>query len=160
MLVARRKTSFFISLRSSKTAISLISICKHYAIDIADPSSMQDACYMNFLIWLSGRASERGIQRSEVRFLMATQIFFLCHTLVTRRKISSFKIHICANKILYGIFVKYSAGVKKSVSPSYLLFPYASRFPRHSVPLGYYQGRRVSSSSGSVVILRIIFTVA
>ena len=36
--------------------------------------------------WLSGRASERGIQRSEVRFLMGTQNFFLCPTLVTRRK--------------------------------------------------------------------------
>ena len=39
---------------------------KHYTIDIADPSSMQDACYKNFVIgplteeslWLSGRASE------------------------------------------------------------------------------------------------------
>ena len=37
-------------------------------------------------LWLSGRASERGIRRSEVRFLMGTQNFFLCPTLVTRRK--------------------------------------------------------------------------
>ena len=37
-------------------------------------------------LWLSGRASERGIQRSEVRFLMGTRYFFLCPTLVTRRK--------------------------------------------------------------------------
>ena len=37
-------------------------------------------------LWLSGRASERGIQRSEVRFLMGTQNFFLCPTLVPRRK--------------------------------------------------------------------------
>ena len=35
-------------------------------------------------LWLSGRASERGIRRSEVRFLMGTQNFFLCPTLVTR----------------------------------------------------------------------------
>ena len=34
------KTSFPISLPSSKLTISLISIYKHYAIDIADPSSM------------------------------------------------------------------------------------------------------------------------
>ena len=48
---------------------------------------------MNFVIDLAHcgvygsvvRASERGIQRSEVRFLMATQNFFLCPTLVTRR---------------------------------------------------------------------------
>ena len=31
-------------------------------------------------------ASERGIRRSEIRFLMGTQHFFLCPTLVTRRK--------------------------------------------------------------------------
>ena len=72
-----------ISLLSSKLIISLIIIYKHYAIDIADPSSMQDACDMNFVtdsltvesLWLSGRASERGIRRSEVRFLMRTQNF-------------------------------------------------------------------------------------
>ena len=32
------------------------------------------------------RASERGIRGSEVRFRMGTQNFFLCSTLVTRRK--------------------------------------------------------------------------
>ena len=32
---------------------SLISIYKHYAIDIADPSSMQDVCHMNFVIDLT-----------------------------------------------------------------------------------------------------------
>ena len=35
--------------------ISTISINKHYAIDIADPSSMQDACHMNFVINLAHR---------------------------------------------------------------------------------------------------------
>ena len=60
---------------------------ERYSIDIADPSSMQDTCHMNFLIdigvsmavespWLSGRASERRIRRSEVPFLMGTQNFF------------------------------------------------------------------------------------
>ena len=47
---------------------------------VSDPNSMQDMCHMNFVIdlipieslWLSGRASEHGIQRSEVRFLMGT----------------------------------------------------------------------------------------
>ena len=33
--------------------ISLISIYKHYANDIADPSSMQDTCHMNFVIDLT-----------------------------------------------------------------------------------------------------------
>ena len=49
------KTSFFISLPSSKLTISLISIYKHYAIDIANPSSMQDASHMNFEINLAHR---------------------------------------------------------------------------------------------------------
>ena len=35
-----KKTSFSISLPSSKSTISLISIYKHYAIGIADPSSL------------------------------------------------------------------------------------------------------------------------
>ena len=30
-------------------------IYKHYAIDIADPSSMQDVCHMNFVIDLAHR---------------------------------------------------------------------------------------------------------
>ena len=33
----------------------LISIYKHYAIDISDPSSMQDTCHMNFVIGLAHR---------------------------------------------------------------------------------------------------------
>ena len=38
-------------------------------------------------LWLSGGASELGIRRSGVRFLMEIQnYFFLCLTLVTRRK--------------------------------------------------------------------------
>ena len=70
-----------------------------HAIDIADASSMQDAFHMNFVrsplhisdglltswytaltvesLWLSGRASERGVLGSEIRFLMRTQNFFL-----------------------------------------------------------------------------------
>ena len=54
-LVTRRKTSFYISLPSLKLAISLISIHEHYAIDITDPSSMQDACHINFIIDLAHR---------------------------------------------------------------------------------------------------------
>ena len=61
-----------------------LSASYHYAINIADPSSMQDVCYMNFLIdhacpwslWLSGRALECGIWRSEVWFLMGNWNFF------------------------------------------------------------------------------------
>ena len=45
-----KKSSFPFSLPSSKLTISLISIYKPYATDIADTSSMQDACHMNFVI--------------------------------------------------------------------------------------------------------------
>ena len=61
------------------------SIHKYYAIDIANPRSTQDACHMSETsltmesLWLSGRASESGIRRSEVRFLMRTQKFSLFH---------------------------------------------------------------------------------
>ena len=60
-----KKKSFSISLPCSKLTISLISIYKQYAVDIADPSSMQDACHSHSL-WLSGRALKRGIRLSEV----------------------------------------------------------------------------------------------
>ena len=60
---------------------------KHYAIDIADPNSVWEACYKNFVIdlahrrvfvaqWLSIGAQ---IRRSEVRFLMGTQNISLSH---------------------------------------------------------------------------------
>ena len=44
-----------VSFLAQTLTISLISIDKHYAIDIADPSSMQDACHkiMNFVIDLT-----------------------------------------------------------------------------------------------------------
>ena len=48
-----KKPSLFISLLSSKLIISLISVYKNYAINIADPNSMQDVCHMNFTIDLT-----------------------------------------------------------------------------------------------------------
>ena len=72
---------------SSKLTISTIFYQKHYAIDIADPNSVWEACYKNFVIdlahrrvfvaqWLSIGAQ---IGRSEVRFLMGTQNISLSH---------------------------------------------------------------------------------
>ena len=69
LVTKRKKKPFSISLPSSKPTIPLISIYKHYAIDIADPTSMQGACYMNFVIdfahrgvfvaqWLEHRSAE------------------------------------------------------------------------------------------------------
>ena len=59
---------------------------EHDAINIAD-WSLQYACYLSYVnlvmalltivsLWLSDRASEPGIQRSEPCFLTGTQIFF------------------------------------------------------------------------------------
>ena len=50
-----KKTPFSVSLPSSKPTIPLISIYKHYAIEIVDPSSLLGACYMNFVIDLAHR---------------------------------------------------------------------------------------------------------
>ena len=50
-----KKTSFPISSPRLKFTISLNSIYKHYAADIVDPSSMWDACHMNFVIDLAHR---------------------------------------------------------------------------------------------------------
>ena len=82
-LVTRRKTYFSISLPSSKHTISLISFYEHDAIDIADPSSMQDACHKNFVIVLahrSGRALERKSEGLRSDFSWGLRIFSLFHT--------------------------------------------------------------------------------
>ena len=60
---ARDKTKniflfFFTELKTYH--LSYFSIYKHYAIDIADPSSTQDACYMNFVIELA----HRGVRKT------------------------------------------------------------------------------------------------
>ena len=60
---------------------------KHYAIDIADPNSVWEACYKNFVIELAHRrvfvaqwlSIGTQIGRSEVRFLMGTQNISLSH---------------------------------------------------------------------------------
>ena len=53
MLMTRQKNIFLYLFTKLETylinLIFLISIYKHYAINIADPSSMQDACHMNFI---------------------------------------------------------------------------------------------------------------
>ena len=79
------KKSFFMSLPSSKLTISLISIYKHYAVDIADPSSMQVACHMNFVIDLAHRGGSvvehRSTESKGLRFdsLWGLRIFSLSH---------------------------------------------------------------------------------
>ena len=90
----RRKTSFSISLPSSKLTISLILfinttlttsliliLCRTRLVHELrnGPLSVDSLC-------LSDRVSKRGIRRSEVGFLMGTRNIFLCPTLVIRPK--------------------------------------------------------------------------
>ena len=86
----KKKNISFNFFTELKTYHLSIFIYKHEAIDIADPSSMQDMCHMYFVIDLahrgvskkiSDRTSEREIRRSD-----GDSEFFLCPTLVTRRK--------------------------------------------------------------------------
>ena len=70
------------------------SIYKHDAIDIAYPSSMQDVCHMNFVLDLAHRSlcgsvvEHRNAETEGLRFDSSWGLgeFFLCPTLVTRRK--------------------------------------------------------------------------
>ena len=62
-----------------KTYYLSYSVYKHDAIDIADPSSMQDECHMTFVIDLIG-----GVRVDSSWGLR----IFLCPTLVIRRKTS------------------------------------------------------------------------
>ena len=112
---ARKKTKkkfFFISLPSSKLTISLISTYKHYAIDIADPSSMQEACHEPrnrprslWSLYVSVvRASGREIPRSEVQFHMGTQKFFFVPR-SWRDEIKSFSIECLSWKLNWPIWL-------------------------------------------------------
>ena len=53
--------------------------------------------------WLSGRAPEHRIGRSEVQFLIETQNFFLCLMLMTRPKKSFCRFFITANWVLISL---------------------------------------------------------
>ena len=107
-----KKTSFFISLPSSKLTISLISTYKHYAIDIADPSSTQEACHeprnRPRSLWSHCdsvvTASERKIWRPEVQFLMGTLNFFFVPR-SWRDEIKSFSIECLSWKLNWPIWL-------------------------------------------------------
>ena len=80
--------SFSNFLPSSKLTIALISINKHYAIDIADPSGMQDVCHIDFVIDLAHRGDSatqwlehRSAESEDIRFdsSWGLRIFSLSH---------------------------------------------------------------------------------
>ena len=99
-LVTRRKTSFFISLPSSKLTLSLIFLSTNTTLS----TLLIPAVCRTRVIWtstsltvvslrLSGRASERRIRRSEVRFLMGTQNLSLFHARDKTKKTLSSNYH-------------------------------------------------------------------
>ena len=99
----RKKTSLSISLPSSKLTFSRSYIYNLYAFDIADPSSIQDACHMNFIIdlahrrvsvaqWLEHRSTE-----SE-GFSKGTQNFFFVPRSWQDEK-TSFSISLPSSKL-------------------------------------------------------------
>ena len=85
----KTKTYFSISLPSLKLTISPISIYKHYAIDVAESRSMQDASYMNFVVDLTHCGSVVEHQSAESEGLredsswglkiFPTSLVRLCH---------------------------------------------------------------------------------
>ena len=83
-----KKASFSNFLPSSKLTIALISINKHYAIDIADPRGMQDVCHIDFVIDLAHRGDSatqwlehRSAESEDLRFdsSWGLRIFSLSH---------------------------------------------------------------------------------
>ena len=98
-------SSSFLILYRAKNLPSLLFLSKNnYAIDIVDPSSMQDACHMNFVIDLAHRGVSVAqwqsigaqIRRPEVRFLMGTQNFSLSHARdKTKKHLTYFKLLLC-----------------------------------------------------------------
>ena len=68
------------------------SIYKHVVINIADPSNMQDACHMYFVIDLA----HHGVSVAQWQS-MGTKNFFLCPMFTTRWK-TSFSISLLSSK--------------------------------------------------------------
>ena len=83
--VGQRKKSFFVPCLWQDFFIELKTyhLSYYYLQTLCYRYCVYHACDMNFVtdsltvesLWLSGRASERGIRRSKVRFLMRTQNF-------------------------------------------------------------------------------------
>ena len=76
---------------------------KHYAIDIADPSSMHDACHMNFVIDLAHRSlcgsvvEHRSVESEGLRFgsSWGLRIFSLSYARDKTKNIFFFFLWIC-----------------------------------------------------------------
>ena len=104
-LMTRWTTSFFVSLLSSKFTISLISIYKHYSIDIADPSRYAGSVLYELRnrphsLWsLCGSVVEhRGAAFEGLRFNSTSFFISLASSKFTTSLISIYVQH-CLNQI-------------------------------------------------------------
>ena len=129
---------------------SLISIYRHYTIDIADPNSMLDACHMNFVIDLAHHELS-VVRRSEVRFLMGTPNFF-CPTPVKRWKTSFSTCWYCFSR--FGTFYRYRCFQFVARRPDSCLKFWASvaEFWRNSVIIDILENKSMFSLTKYTVI--------
>ena len=121
----RKKTSLSISLPSSKLTFSRSSIYKLNAFDTADPSSMQDACHMNFVKdlahrrvsvaqWLEHRSAEsEGLSEGTQNFFFVPRSWqdentsFSISLLSSKLTISRISIYISFYRCFESIQRKY-----------------------------------------------------
>ena len=75
----KEKNTFPYFFTELKTSHLSYSIYKHDTVNIADPRSMQDISLTIEFLWLSGRASEHAIWRSEVWFLIVNLVLLSWH---------------------------------------------------------------------------------
>ena len=83
--------------------LSLILFTRHDAIDVADPSSLQDACHMNFAIDLAHCILCSSVV--EHRIPHQDSEIFLCPMHVTRRKTSFSKYLFATVPLFLVIFI-------------------------------------------------------
>ena len=79
----KEKNTFLYFFTELKTSHLSYSIYKHDTVNIADPRSMQDVSLTIEFLWLSGRASELAIWRSEVWFLIVNLVLLSWHNAKT-----------------------------------------------------------------------------
>ena len=148
--MTRQKTSFSISLPNLKTDRLFYSIYKLDTIDIADPSSMLEACHMNFVIDLAHhRVSVAQWYRNGAQNLKVWGSiphgysgFFLFPTLMTRQK-TSFSTSLTSSKVTISLTILFTVLIHvkylilspmQSLHKSSMVNRSVSRYHHHSKP--------------------------
>ena len=98
-MLIRKKNTFPYFFTELKTSHLSYSIYKHDTVNIADPRSMQDISLTIEFLWLSGRASEHAIWRSEVWFLIVNLVLLSWHN--NKTSFPNIFLITVATKIIY-----------------------------------------------------------